>query len=447
MTKKGLKTIIKAVKPTKEEDKKILEKVIDSINIAKAMNEPLWLGDKNHKTIYVNPVYEALSGYSLKECIGKPADFCFDEKSKRIIAEHHGLRKKGVSSQYEATILSKTGKRIPVLVSGAPTETGGTIGIFINLTLIKKLKEQQQMAEQIIRNSTDAIVILDEYHKIKMWNTGATKIFGYKESEVLDKHITSLLIPPDLKEENKSLVEEVEEKKFIKNFETKRKTKTGDKRDVSLSITKVTDRHGSFIGYLVTYHDITHRKRVNTELQKRFEAIQDAFKELGIQRRQSDYMYEIVEMAISKDGLENIGKLIVSAACMLTKCDGAVLRIFDKKRKILQLYAHLGVSPQWLDKSKITFENSLAEDAYKTGRPIIIQNIDSTTKHRGIKLVKEHGFKALILIPFIIENELIGTLSMYAKDAGKFRLIETDFLERFGQQCSLALAIKIAKKK
>ncbi len=431
----------------KEENKKILEKVIDSINIAKAMNEPLWLGDKYHKTIYVNPVYEALSGYSLKECIGQSADFCFDEKSKRIIAEHHGLRKKGVSSQYEATIVSKTGKRVPVLVSGAPTETGGTIGIFINLTHLKKLKEQQQIAEQIIRNSTDAIVIMDEDHKIKMWNAGATKMFGYKENEVLNKRIASLLIPRDLKEENLSLIEEVEEKRFIKNFETKRKTKTGDRIDVSLSVTKVTDKHGSFIGYLVTYHDITHRKRVNTELQKRFEAIQDAFKELGLQRRQSDYMYEIVEMAISKDSLEKIGKLIVSAACMLTKCDGAILRLFDKKKKILQLYSYLGVTPRWLDKSKIKFENSLAEDAYKTGRPIIIQNIDSVTKHRGVKLAKEHGFKTLILIPFIVDHELIGTLSMYAKDSSKFRLIETDFLERFGQQCSLALAIKICKGK
>jgi PAS domain S-box-containing protein len=421
---------------------KRLEKAVQSLNIAETMNESLWVGDKSHKTVYVNPIFETTSGYSLKECIGKDCTFFFNEEGKKIISRHHAFRKHGKSSQYEATMISKKGKKIPLLISGSPLKEGGTIGIFTNLTKLKKLDRQRRISEQIIKNSTEAIVILDKKHKVRMWNTGAEKMFGYSEKEVLKKTIGPLIVPREFKEENKRLIEEVEKKKFLRNYETKRKTKNEILIDVSISITKVTTEKGRLVGYLLVYQDITHKKRINTELQKRFEAIQDAYKELGIQKRQADYIYEIVELAVSNESLEKLARLIISATCMLTKCDAAVLRLLGKRKKNLHLEACLGVSHKWLDKNKIQLENSLAQDAFESKRPIIIQDIDSSTRHRGIKLVKAHGFKTLILIPLIIEKKLIGTLSMYATDCAKFRLIETEFLERFGEQCSMALYIK-----
>lgn len=436
---KEFKTIKSILKP---KEQTTITKYRRAIKLANAMDHCFWIGNRHHKTIYANAVYQKTTGYSLKECLGQPSDFCFDEESKRNIAKHHKLRAVGISSKYEATYITKQGKKIPVLIIGAPTSTGGTYGMHINLTEVKKHREQRRMSEQIVRNSTEAIVILDKTHHIKIWNTGAAKIFGYKENEVLGKKVSSLIVPKELAEENKKVIGEVEKKKFIHNFETKRHHKNGEKIDVSLSITKVTDSKNNSKGYLIIYNDITDRKKVNTELQKRFETIQDAYKELGIQKRQADYINEITDVAISKEKIDKVAKLIVSAVCMLTKCDSAILRLLGPKGKNLRLLSCLGVNHKWLDKSKIALENSLAEDAFKTGRPIIIQDIDASTKHQGIKLVKSHKFKTLILIPLMINEKFIGTLSIYATDPGKFRLIETEFLERFGKQCSLALHIK-----
>ncbi|MBD3360276.1 PAS domain S-box protein [Candidatus Peregrinibacteria bacterium] len=439
---KNQKERIQRAMPTKKEDKEILEQVGHSISIAEAMNECLWLGDKNHKTIYVNPVYEKTSGYSLKECIGKPADFCFDEESKKTITQHHKLRDKGIASQYEATMVSKTGKKTPLLISGAPTKKGGTIGIFINLTKVKKLSRHEKLSEQIIRNTSEAIVALNKKSRITMWSNGAKKIFGYNEKEVLNKKLSNLVIPKQEKERNKSLIDQVEEKNYIKYVEGKRITKTGKIIDVIISVTKVTDEKYNFIGYLVIYRDVTDQKKINTELQKRFEAIQDAYKELGLQKRQNDYLYEIIERSASEDTLENLTKLIVSASCMLTKCDGAVLRLHDKENNRLKLYSSVGVSDKWLTKNSIFFENSLAKETCENKRPLIIQNLTHSEKHQGTKLAAAHGFTTLILIPLIVNDKILGSLSLYATDPGKFRLIETDFLERFGKQCSIAIFAK-----
>lgn len=430
------------ITPRKREDQEVLQDVISSINIANAMSACLWLGDKNHETIYVNPTYEKTSGYSLEECIGKQSDFCFSKESKKIIAEQHKLRAKGLASQYEATMISKTGKRIPLLISGAPTSTQGTVGIFVNMTEYKKLEQESKITEQIIKNSSEAIVILNPKKKIKLWNSGAEKLFGYKEIEVLNKELALIVIPAEEQKTNISLVNEVNRKGFIRNIEVKRRTKKGTIIDVSLSITKVLDDKKKIIGYLVVYHDITQQKHVNHELQKRFETIQDAYKELGLQKRQLDYIYEIIDLAAAKSSIQSVARVITSATCLLTKCDGSVLRLYNKEYDNLILTSSLGVSDKWQSKSKIPFENSIAQDAFRIRRPLVIHDVDSYEKHKASKLVKEHGFKTLISIPLFIEDNYIGSLSLYATDAAKFRLIETDFLERFGKQCSLALFAK-----
>ncbi|MFH1218689.1 MAG: PAS domain S-box protein [Candidatus Peregrinibacteria bacterium] len=422
------------------EDREIIEKIAHSISIAEAMNECLWLGDRKHNTIYVNPVYEKTTGYSLKECLGKPITFYLDKKSQEAVNTQL-TSKKITAHQMEATLITKKGQKIPILLNSAPTSAGGTISVFTNLTDFKALDQQRRIAEEIVRNTNEAIVILDKNRKIKLWNSGASKMFGYEEEEMLNKK-PDILIPETEKETNKGLIKRVNKTRYIKNVETKRQTKTGKLIDVSLSVTKVTNERNEFSGFLVLYRDISQEKSVNTELQKRFEAIQDAYKELGIQKRQTDYLTEIATTAVSDSTLESLGKLIVSASCLLTKCDGAVLRLYNKEKNVLQMLSGLGVSKKWQDKNKIAFKNSVAEEALNNKRPIIIQDIDSHPRYHGLKLLKEHGFKTLILIPLIVEKIFVGSLSLYATDPAKFRLIETDFLEKFGKQCSIALFIK-----
>lgn len=131
---------------------------------------------------------------------------------------------------------------------------------------------------------------------------------------------------------------------------------------------------------------------------------------------------------------------------MLTKCDGATLRLVEgsKPKKFLSLQSCLGVTSKWLGRKKISFKGSLGEESLENKRPIIIHDIASSEKHGGAKLVRMHGFKTLIILPLIVANKEIGTIGIYATDPGKFRMIETDFLEKFSNQCALAIYAKKA---
>lgn len=69
--------------------------------ILDAMNESIWIGDEKERTVYANPNFCNLLGYTLEEMIGKESYEFWDEESAKIVKKNNRLRKKGESSKYE----------------------------------------------------------------------------------------------------------------------------------------------------------------------------------------------------------------------------------------------------------------------------------------------------------------------------------------------------------
>lgn len=296
------------------------------------------------------------------------------------------------------------------------------------------------IAEEFMRDSQRGIVILDEKQRIKVWSSGAEKIFGFLRADVVNRNI-EFLVPPEFNNQSEAMVDEIDKNNHLKNIEGKRFDKDGNLIDVLISATKITEDKKVF--YLVIYTDISQQNKTTGELQKRFEAIQGAYRELGLQRRQSDYLGEIAALGVNGGNFNELSNLIVSSISLLTLADAAVFRLHDKKSGLMKLQSYLGVSPKWSAKGPIPFKNSLAEDAFKKKEPMLIDNVGSSMKYKGLKLLKAHKFSTMITIPLYVGKEFCGSLNLYAKNPDKFRLLETDFLSAFGRVVSLALYVRI----
>jgi PAS domain S-box-containing protein len=100
---------------------------------------------------------------------------------------------------------------------------------------------------------------------IVSWNTGAQKIYGYTEAEAVGKPI-SMLVPPELPDEENKILETLKSGDRIKHFETVRVTKTGRRINVSLTISPIKDSTGRTVGISGIARDITERKRAEEAL-------------------------------------------------------------------------------------------------------------------------------------------------------------------------------------
>jgi len=140
--------------------------------------------------------------------------------------------------------------------------------------LIELMREGKSAHEKffsdIILNSVDAIIGLDNNYKIFLWNKGAEDIFGYKLDEITGKDF-SILIPEYLINEGEKefLIRVIKEKNFLKNYETERITRSGNIITVSISRFAIFNTKNEIIGSVGIVRDITKEKNLEKELREK----------------------------------------------------------------------------------------------------------------------------------------------------------------------------------
>jgi PAS domain S-box-containing protein len=124
----------------------------------------------------------------------------------------------------------------------------------------------------IVESSDDAIIGRDINGIITDWNRAAERLYGYTEPEAVGQSMT-ILIPPELLEEEDRILEKLRAGERVENYETVRVSKAGSKIDISLSISPLKDSTGTVVGFSGIARDISERKRVGVALRESAERL------------------------------------------------------------------------------------------------------------------------------------------------------------------------------
>jgi len=114
----------------------------------------------------------------------------------------------------------------------------------------------------IVDTSDDAIYSKTLDGIIVSWNKGAERIFGYREDEILGKHV-SILTPADEPDEIPEILTRVSSGRRIDHYETIRKRKDGSSIAISLTISPIKDEKGKIVAASSIARDITDRARLH----------------------------------------------------------------------------------------------------------------------------------------------------------------------------------------
>jgi PAS domain S-box-containing protein len=135
-----------------------------------------------------------------------------------------------------------------------------------NLALEGKVETQSLLAA-IVASSEDAIVSKTLDGRITSWNRGAERLFGYTAAEAIGQSIM-MLIPPDQRDQELTILDHIRRGQRVDHLEVVRVTKSGERRDIAVTVSPVHDRHGHIIGASKTARDITERKAAALKLQR-----------------------------------------------------------------------------------------------------------------------------------------------------------------------------------
>jgi PAS domain S-box-containing protein len=132
--------------------------------------------------------------------------------------------------------------------------------------------------QQIIENSQDAILFADRDGIVKLWNSGAEAIFGYKAEEIQGKNL-DLIIPEKLRQrhwEGYQRVMKTGETRYGKELlKVPAMRKDGRTISVEFTILLVRNRQNEIIGTASIIREVTERWEQEKELKKKLKFLEN----------------------------------------------------------------------------------------------------------------------------------------------------------------------------
>jgi len=191
--------------------------------------------------------------------------------TKSILKNLHN----GEMEFFETKILSKEGKGIFVLASVVPMIINEHIqDIYIALKDVSfkkkmetELNEINDLLEAFFENSNDMICITDGQGKIIRINKKYEEIFEWSREELEGESILKVQ-GMEFLAQYEYLKDYLQKGLTVNNFETVHRTKSGEKVDVSLSISPILNQDGKMFAISSIYRDIRDKKQTDELLKK-----------------------------------------------------------------------------------------------------------------------------------------------------------------------------------
>ena len=202
---------------------------------------------------------------------------------------------------------------------------------------LTRAQEIQLRYAAIVESSDDAIIAKTLDGVISAWNPAAERMFGYTEREAIGQPI-AMIIPSDLHGEEDEILRRLRAGERIDHYETVRVTRTGERLDVSLTISPLRDPAGTIIGCSKIARDITKVKQAGAALWR---SEQRLTREVaGAKTLQS-----ISTRLISESTPESLYHQLLRAAMELMGSDAACLQMLAVDNTSLKLLAWANFHP------------------------------------------------------------------------------------------------------
>ena len=256
-------------------------------------------------------------------------------------------------------------------------------------------------------------------------------------------------------------------------------TKDGQRRNYQLTVSPIKDRHNRVMFALELVQDITakilqerrnskiiqrlknthkHLSSINIRLRHNIKRLKDITahitqlknilqkkyhkrsSQLVTLKKELQDIFKVNRTLSSTVDLDKVSSLITRLSCELMHTDACILRLFDQDKKTLMINSSYCFSDTYVKKVPVVkIGEGISGIVAKTKKPLVIEDINKNLRFKRQKLIKREGFRAILSVPVLFQDKLLGVLSACSRHTRHFNEDEIEVFNIFASQVAFAI--------
>jgi PAS domain S-box-containing protein len=406
--------------------------------MAQMTNDVIALLDIDTMTLeYVSPSIERLTGFTPEDLVGRDLATLLSAPVRAMAqasAEAHRAALEGGDSEaghylVETEFLRKDGGRVPVELSVKILPQADGKGrkhlalcrdITIRKTAQSALRESRQRLEDLMFVVGDWIWEADAQYRYTQCSDGVRAVLGYEPGEVVGKMPWDFMPADEAEHLRHYALERAARKEGCS--EMANRTLHRDGREVILltSCVPILDDSGELRGFRGVDKDIT----LATQTQ---ESLHRSVIEMNA-------LWQIAETVAGPGDLGVALNTVTRQISDALEARFALVVTFGEGREGRHVVASNAADTAWYEELFLERVQQHLPDLARivdAGEPVVINDMASgTLPGRMAQKVESHGFSRMLIIPLVLQTEIIGTLLVTrSRDDPPFRDRDIEFAQ------------------
>jgi len=300
------------------------------------------------------------------------------------------------------------------------------------------------LLEELFEHVPQAIALVDRECRVLRVNREFVCIFGYSQQEVAGSTISTLIVPPEFRDEAEYFAA-LRARGETVSAETVRMRKDGRRFDVSLLEGPLSIPMATVSGYIIC-REITDRVQAEEtqpeKLRQRLEY------ELQQQRDRLQLLLDLNNRVASLLELRQVFQTISSELRRIFNCEFAGLALPEGSGK--ELRQHMIDFPSgkghFKEGTLFPIEGSSAGLAFSSAKPVVLNsfsdvrtNLNSEGYKVFARMILEEGTQSGCFLPLRSEGRVLGVLQLISRRERAFAEQDVEFLDQVANQIAMSL--------
>ncbi|MCS6801831.1 MAG: PAS domain S-box protein [Chloroflexota bacterium] len=402
--------------------------------LIETVQDVIFQTDRAGRWTFLNAAWTALTGYSIEEALGEPAD--------RFVAPTTAAGEEGPlceilsgrrsEGSFPARLRTKDGgiRWVDVQARGLREEDGtltGIVGTLRDSTARRAAEEALRASERYFRlltdHAMDLTLIIGPGGVVDYASRALETLLGYQPAEVIGAPVMQLIHPDDVEAVRTLLLALAREQQSSGRLAFRVRARDGQYRTLEAVATNLLQEE-PVAGIVINARDITERVAAERELRRRNAALAA--------------LHESALDLMNRRDVDDVLRAIVDRAGALFATGDGFIHLVAPSGDHLVMRIGTGVFEP-LQGRTIARNEGVAGRVWATGKPLLVndyENWEGALHHsRRVEV-----FDSLVGIPLLSEQEVIGVLGL-AQRPGKppFTDADVEILSLFAQLASIVL--------